>query len=183
MSDSISHSLFSKEKRQELFGDVSGGANTTKIEKFQRDAITQHTGIECKKTSGTRINYRRNTMEHVLYPNVLPNGFDYTEDFDAKQIVKSFNVYINLKNVVGKGGSQTRSLREVYRFIEAQLLLSTSETTYFANILDGNEAHRCMVHFNYLISLPEYESVDKRKIYIGDTKGYIDWFKQTFPDV
>jgi hypothetical protein len=135
----------------------------------------------------------------MLYPNKNIDGYDYSEDFDGIQIFDDKTIYVNLKCIVGKGGNQTRSLREVYWFIEGQLkvLLGAAQaeqagqavptepvsepaekTTkiYFANILDGDEASRNLSKFEYLLSLPEYKTV-KHNVYVGDLKTYFEWFK------
>ena len=92
-------------------------------------------------------------------------------------------VYINFKSIVGKGGGQTRSLREVYWFIDGQMkvVARCKDEVYFANILDGDEAHAAMPKFEYLASLPEYTNIPaiKNNIYVGDLKGYFEWFKTT----
>jgi hypothetical protein len=103
-----------------------------------------------------------------------PNGYDFTEDFDGVQTINSKPIYINLKCIVGKGGSQTRSLREVYWFIDGQM--NIDDDVYFANILDGDEAHACMPKFNYLLQ----HLKNKDKIYVGDLKGYFRWFSRVF---
>lgn len=176
----ISGALITKDKRHELFGEVAGGAGSTKPEKFQRQAITDGTGIPCPKTN-VRINLRTNTIKDIAHPNKANDGFDYSEDFDGVQAIKGAQVYINLKCIVGKGGVQTRSLREVYWFVEGQLntLKNGADNTYFANILDGDEAHACMTKFEYLLALPEFAEV-KARLYVGDLKGYFDWLKATF---
>ena len=129
-----------------------------------------------------RINLRTYTLKDISHPNTKKDGFDYSEDFDGIQSIKDNKVYINLKCIVGKGGVQTRSLREVYWFIEGQgKTLKSIENVYFANILDGDEAHSSMSKFAYLLSLPEFQSV-KHRIYVGDLKGYFDWFKKVLGD-
>jgi hypothetical protein len=179
--DVIAGYLITKEKRQELFGQVAGGAGSRKPEIFQRQKIVEGTGVMCPETN-VRINLRTNTLKDVAHPNTKNDGFDYSEDFDGSQSIKGKKIYINLKCIVGKGGAQTRSLREVYWFVEGQLnVLKSIENVYFANILDGDEAYSCMSKFEYIIFLPTFESVKKR-IYIGDLKGYFDWFKKTFGD-
>lgn len=169
--------LITKEKRHELYGKVDGGSGSTKPEEYQRSQIETITGVKCLKTN-TRINWRTNKLTEIAHPMVNENGYDYTEDFDGIQKFDSIKVYINLKCVVGKGGSQTRTLRdECYRFIEAQLkYLTTGENMYFANIFDGDEAHANMSKFWYLMDLPEYTSV-KDHVYVGDLKDYFDWIK------
>ena len=179
-NDVISGSSINKDKRHELFGQVAGGSGSRSPENFQRSKIVEGTGTECGK-SNMRINLRKNTLNEISHPNKKNNGFDYTEDFDGVQTVNNKKIYINLKCIVGKGGAQTRSLREVYWFIEGQLnvLKNTNDDVYFVNILDGDEAHSCMSKFEYIFELPEFSSV-KKNIYIGDLKGYFEWFKNTF---
>ena len=181
-ADVIDGHLITKDKRQEHFGQVAGGAGSTKPEEYQRKKIIEGTGSPCPKTN-IRINLRTNTLKDISNPNssknTLNDGFDYSEDFDGIQTIGSKKIYINLKCIVGKGGAQTRSLREVYWFIEGQLKsLAHNTDTYFANILDGDEPHACMSKFNYLLSLAEYADV-KKNIYIGDLKGYFGWLIQT----
>lgn len=175
-SDVIEGKLITKEKREELFGKVAGGNGSRKPEDFQRQKITEGTGFKCGKTN-MRINLRTKTMREIAHPNTKEYGFDYSEDFDGIQIINDIKIYINLKCIVGKGGAQTRSLREVYWFIEGQLnILKENKEIYFANILDGDEASSCMPKFNYMLSLPEFDSV-KSNVYVGDLKGYFDWIK------
>jgi hypothetical protein len=106
------------------------------------------------------------------------DGFDYTENFDGKQEISGKTIWVNLKSVVGTGGSQTRTLRdECYPFINAQLhYLNKSQKTdcYFANIFDGDEAAAKMKMFHYLLHLPEFSTV-KKYVYVGDLKGYFEW--------
>jgi hypothetical protein len=191
--DIISGSLITMDKRHELFGQISGGAGACKPEKYQRTNIENGTGLKCSKTN-IRINLRTQTLKDVAHPNKLNTGFDYTENFDGVQMISgSVPVYINFKSIVGKGGGQTRSLREVYWFIYGQMQVLTrisreSESrvekmdVYFANILDGNEAHAAMPKFEYLTSLPEFNGLPfiKNNIYIGDLKGYFEWFKSAW---
>ena len=177
--DIISGNLITKEKRQELFGKIAGGAGSQKPEEYQRKKIIEGTGIICLKTN-MRINFRTNTLKNITKPNINNDGFDYSENFDGVQYINDNIIYINLKCIVGKGGSQTRSLREVYWFIEGQLnILKTIKNIYFVNILDGDECNLTMPKFDYLISLYVFENI-KNKIYIGDLKGYFDWFKNSF---
>jgi hypothetical protein len=180
--DVIAGCLITKEKRHELFGHVAGGAGSRKPEIYQRKKIVEGTCMECPETN-MRINLRTNTLINISHPNTNSDGFDYSEDFDGIQTIKEKRVYINLKCVVGKGGAQTRSLREVYWFVEGQLKsLKTVEDVYFANILDGDEAHSTKPKFEYLLNLPEFDEV-KNRVYIGDLKGYFEWFKNLSSDV
>ncbi len=173
--------LITKEKRNELFGRVAGGSGSRKPEDFQRANIVEGTGLQCPKTN-VRINFRTNTLVSISHPNINPDGFDYSEDFDGIQLIYNNKVYLNLKCIVGKGGSQTRSLREVNWFIEGQfnvLSTITEKNIYFANILDGDEAHSQMDKFIYLCSLPKFADI-KDYVYIGDLKGYFEWLKNKF---
>jgi len=172
----VAGNLITKEKRHEIFGQVAGGAGSRGPEIFQRLNITKGTGVGCPKTN-MRINLRTNTLVEIAHPNKNDDGFDYSEDFDGVQTVKEKSVYINLKCIVGAGGAQTRSLREVYWFVQGQLnLIKEQKNIYFANILDGDEAHSTMSKFQYLLELPEFAEV-KKYVYVGDLAGYFEWFK------
>ena len=178
--DVMDGSLFTKDTRQELYGKVAGGGGSRKPEEYQKKQITLGTGRPCN-TTHTRINWRKNEMMENSQPMRKDDGFDYTENFDGKQIFAPNTVWINLKSVVGKGGSQTRTLRdECYRFVDAQLnyLLKTKKTDYFfANIFDGDEASSTLTKFNYLLELAEFSTV-KKYVYVGDLKGYFAWVKE-----
>ena len=174
----VAGNLITKELRQEYYGRIAGGAGSRHPENYQRTQIELGTGVPCVKTS-TRINKRTNEMRHdIAQPMKRDDGFDWTEDFDGKQAFDEKEVFINLKSVVGTGGSQTRTLRdECYPFIEAQLqyLLNSNNTTqHFANIFDGDEAAAKMRMYNYLLNLPEYATV-RPKVYVGDLRGYFSW--------
>ena len=178
--DVMDGSLFTKETRQELYGKVAGGGGSRKPEEYQKEQIALGTGRPCNTTQ-TRINWRKNEMMENSQPMRNEDGFDYTENFDGKQTFAPNTVWINLKSVVGKGGSQTRTLRdECYRFIDAQLnylLKSKNTDCFFANIFDGDEASSKMKMFHYLLELPEFLTV-KKYIYVGDLKGYFAWVKE-----
>ena len=117
-------------------------------------------------------------MRDIAHPMTRDDGFDWTEDFDGKQTIDGKEFYVNLKSVVGSGGSQTRTLRdECYPFVEAQLnylLKYMPDKQYFANIFDGDEAASKMRMYKYLLNLPEYGDVNQR-VYVGDLRGYFDW--------
>lgn len=172
--DVLEGRLITKTMRQEVFGIVAGGAGSRKPEDYQRSTIIEHTKTPCPKTN-MRINLRTNTLKEIPMPNKHSNGFDYSEDFDGCQTFGNNVVYINLKCIVGAGGAQTRSLREVYWFIQGQLnVLKTTNNIYFANILDGDEANSVLSKFQYLLNLEEYSFV-KKNVYVGDLKNYLTW--------
>ena len=165
--------------RQALYGIVSGGAGSMGPEKTQRAQIESGTNVKCEKTS-TRINKRTREMIEICRPMTQKDGFDYTENFDGVQRFGDKIVWVNFKSVIGKGGSQTRTLRdETYPFIEAQLnyLAKNGRTDYyFANILDGDEAASVMDKYEYLLSWDDFKDV-KIHVYVGDMFGYFDWLK------
>ena len=172
----IEGALITQAKRQELYGVIAGGKGSMAPENYQRQMIITGTGYDCIKT-GMRLNLATHVLKEVSFPNKKADGFDYSENFDGLQIVGSKKFYINLKCIVGTGGSQTRSLREVYWFVKGQLnnLLHT-EDIYYVNILDGDEAHKTMDKFMYAASSRTYADV-KNRLYVGDLKGYFAWFK------
>jgi len=171
--------LITKEERHTQFGTVAGGSGSQGPEKFQRTMVVEGTGVPCPKTN-MRINLRTNTLRDIAHPNTASDGFDYSEDFDGVQVIAGATVYLNFKCIVGKGGAQTRSLREVYWFVEGQLkyalATASSEKVYFANILDGDEAHYVMPKFVYILGLPEFASI-RTQIYVGDLRGYFAWLR------
>jgi hypothetical protein len=175
-ADILDGALITKEKRQEVYGTVAGGSGSMGPEKYQRAKIAEGTGVICGKTN-MRINYRTSTLRDIAQPNKLREGFDYTEDFDGLQMFGTTRVLLNFKSIVGAGGAQTRSLREVYHFVQAQLATlaaGAAPDTLFANILDGDEAASVLDKFRYLLGLPEH-AAHAAKIYVGDLKGYFPW--------
>jgi len=178
--------LTNKESRKGLMG------HAIKSEKYQREKIEKSTGIKCENIRGYRINQRFKYMEIKPQPFKEFYGFDYTEDFDGLQSFGNKKVFVNFKNVCGSGGSQNRTMREVYHFIEAQcktignfnngsILLYDDENSmtamtgvYFANILDGDEIEKKLNKYEYLfVHYPVY--VDDR-IFIGTSDDYEKWF-------
>ena len=134
----IEGSNITKEVRHELFGQVAGGAGSMAAEHWQRNKIVEGTGLQCPSNTHMRINTRNGQLEEKAQPCRKKNGYDYTEDFDGFQPICEKLVYYNLKCIVGSGGGQTRSLREVYHFVEAQAKFLLNNDDYiFVNILDG----------------------------------------------
>ena len=126
MGEIVAGKLITKEKRQEMFGRIAGGSGSIQPEEYQRAKIVEKTGIPCPKTN-MRINLRKEFMKEIAKPNIHHDGFDYSEDFDGCQQINGKKIYINLKCIVGTGGAQTRSLREVYWFIDGQLNILKTE--------------------------------------------------------
>ena len=74
---------------------------------------------------------------------------------------------VNFKMIVGTGGAQTRSMREVYHFIKCQesyLKSSGDKHTKFLNILDGDSVGEKMTSMRKACS-----KAGSKKIFIGDT--------------
>jgi hypothetical protein len=144
-------------------------------EKFQIRMLhqDQFLGLNLIKTTD-RIN--TNTLE-IRSKNRYDSIFEYTENFDRLINFKNFKIYFNLKFVCDRGGSQTRTLRETYNFINLQLKFlqeSKAENIYFINILDGDESFRCMNDMRKIIdSSPVYN----KYVYIGDMHNFMDWFR------
>ena len=146
-------------------------------ELYQREKIEKITKQKCPKTN-ERINMDKNDIISETRPMKRDDAFDWTEDFDGKQIYNTSSLYYNLKMVVGTGGAQTRSLREVAHFIRSQLNYNKSHIhnpKYFVNILDGDESCKLIDKYKNIVNKPEYKHV-KNFVYIGDTYGFIDWF-------
>ncbi len=124
-------------------------------------------------------------MEFREHTNPLTNsdGFDWTENFDGyQQLPNGTQLYYNLKMICDKGGAQTRSLREVYHFINAQidfLRLHPELSIIFINILDGDTSFYQKDKFDYLMNLNENHPLHK-KIVIVDMVGFRDWYASNF---
>jgi len=145
----------------------SGKSNECEI--YQRNKVSKIIGKEIEKTNH-RFNKETNTFEYMPHPNKERGGFEYTEDMDGVFSKQDITYYANFKMVCDKGGAQTRTLREVYDFITAQLnwLLQNKEKAIeFINILDGDESFRNRDKFDYLITKEKYKSI-KDKVFIGD---------------
>ncbi len=141
---------------------------------YQRNLIEQITSHTCVKTN-IRINLRDKQLYDKKYPMKDVDGFDYTEDFDGNIQNK---YYINLKMICDAGGAQTRTLREVYHFVESQLdhlVRYGGETKYFVNILDGDTSHNSMPKFNHLLNRPEYAAI-KKYVFVGDMLSFSSWW-------
>lgn len=152
------------------------GGKATECEKYQASQISS---ITCLKLEKVRKRLNISTLEMAVVPNVLrlENGFEWTEDFDFYQTITEYELYYNLKFIVGTGGAQTRSLREVYHFIECQCKFLNNivgQKVYFINILDGDICYTHMNKFKYLQS----KYADDR-IFIGDMKTFLVWFNKT----
>ena len=140
---------------------------SNECEKYQINTINKLLSCELKKTN-ERINLEN--YEIINKKNIIKNdnGYEFSENFDGLIFINNNNYYFNLKLICDQGGSQTRSLREVYHFIKAQMeyLLIYNNETYFINILDGDTSYHNMNKFNYLLNKEKYREVIKF-IFIG----------------
>lgn len=111
------------------------------------------------------------------------DGFDWTENFDLKHFNEKNTVYFNLKFVCSEGGSQTRSMREVYHFMKTQIkyLIDSSKNIYFINILDGDGAHKFMPKFLKL--LDEQPKKIKKYVFVGDMLSFKKFYSKTFSKI
>jgi hypothetical protein len=119
------------------------------------------------KIEHTRERVNLTTGEICCVTNLFSryDAFEWTENFDGKTIYDGKTVYFNFKFVVGSGGSQTRTMREVYHYIKKQ------NNHIFVNILDGNESYKRYKQFRYLMSLTKY---------VGDTYSFPMWYGIVF---
>jgi hypothetical protein len=147
----------------------------TECEKYQIKQINKITQCEIKKTD-----LRLNTETYELLKKTKPllelNGFEWTEDFDGILKYNENLLYFNLKFVCDNSGSQTRSLREVYHFIKAQIgFLQNNKVNdiIFINILDGDTSYKHLSKYHYLLS--KHKSIISN-IFVGDMLCFRKWF-------
>ena len=93
------------------------------------------------------------------------DGYEWSENFDGYLINNNNKYYFNLKFVCDCGGSQTRSLREVYHFIKYLIKFNTNNI-YFINILDGDTSYNNMDKYKYLINKEKFKHILKY-VFIG----------------
>jgi hypothetical protein len=143
-------------------------------EKYQINIIEKILKIKILKTQD-RINIETLSLSKMNKPLSYDNGYEYSENFDGYYN----NIYFNLKMVCDNGGHQTRTLREVYHFIQSQFeyLLKTKENIYFINILDGDTSYNNMNKFNYLKNKNIYAEIVKY-IFIGDLCQFQSHFRE-----
>ena len=181
--DIIKSTYQNQKWRQEKLGKLK--SNTCEI--YQRDLVEKITGIKCQLSKGTRINKRTGEMKMLKNPmsnkkKCIPNGFDWSEDFDGYQEINDTKLYYNFKFVVGNGGNQTRTLKLVYSFIESQLdQLLINDNVIFLNILDGDFSFDKLGHFLYLINMEKYKQI-KHRCFIGDMYDFQSWFSKMFSE-
>jgi hypothetical protein len=177
----VKSKLQTKKWRKEQKWYKNGKSN--ECEKFQRKNLETFLGVKIEKTT-----YRISTSTLELKKNPRPminnDGFEWTEDFDGILTLNTHKMLFNFKIICDKGGSQTRTLREVYHFIKSQLdysLLNLDKSNndknsiYFINILEGDTCYNSMKYYNYLLSNQKYSKI-KNKVFVGDFVKFIDYY-------
>jgi len=172
---------WTQERKKEYFGE---NAASTVYEDYQRDQIRQATGVEVSKPCPpVRFHVRPIGLYdqdvRLVERRTLGNIHDFTENFDGKQVYGEAVVYINFKFIVGSGGNQTSRLRDVGFFVKTQMQwidsIENDGCTYFANILDGERCTKEYAHFEELLTLQGCTDSYKERIYVGDSRGYLEW--------
>ena len=140
---------------------------STECEKYQIDIVEKIILKKLNKTND-RINFETSEIVDKSRPNMCENGFEFSENFDGKIITENNILYFNFKFVCDSGGSQTRTLKDVYNFINGQIqhiLKFGVKNIYFINILDGDGSYKSMDKFRYLLS--KYDKHINKHIFIG----------------
>ena len=141
---------------------------SNECEKYQINLIEKMNISNLMKTY-YRINTETFEFIGKKHPMIHTDGYEWSENFD-RLIVKNNNKYFfNLKFVCDNGGSQTRTLREVYHFITYQLeylIKFTTNNIYFINILDGDTCYKNIDKFYYQYNKEKYIHVIKY-VFVG----------------
>lgn len=130
-----------------------GNGKKNECEKYQINLIEKICKNKLMKTF-ERFDINTYEIKNIKNPNTFINGYEITENFDGKIVLNNIVYYFNLKFICDSGGSQTRSLREVFYFIKYQLenLLSNNIIKIFINILDGDTCFENIDKFYYLLN-------------------------------
>lgn len=167
-----------KKWRQSQMWYKNGKKN--ECETYQLELVEKITGQKVNKT-----NLRFNDFTYELKDNKTPmmknDGFDWTENLDGEQKINNNTLFYNCKFVCEKGGAQTRALRdEAYKLLKCQLeYLNQNKaltTTYFINILDGQESSIHINKFKFKLNNEKYKDI-KKFVFVGDLLEFREWFK------
>lgn len=155
------------------------GGKKNECETYQKELINLITK-DFTKFNKTNLRLNKETYQINYKKNIFTyeDGFEYTEDFDILQHNDNKIFLYNLKMVCNQGGSQNRTLSEVYEFIRLQLghlIKFKPKDLYFINILDGDTSNKKKLQFNYLINKEKYNKY-KNKIFIGDMYEFSKWY-------
>ena len=134
---------------------------SNECEKYQISLIEKICNLKLLETFD-RINM--STIEIISNKNPMINndGYEWSENLDGLVIKNNIKYYFNLKFVCDSGGSQTRTLREVYHFIKYQmeyLIKFNMNNIYFINILDGDTSYNNINKFNFLKNKEKYKNI------------------------
>lgn len=161
------------------------GGKKNECEKFQRALLENGLGCQVLKTN-TRLDMTDYKLVIESKPLTERGGFKYTEDFDGTWEDLGRLFYANFKMICDPGGSQTRSMREVYHFLLYQhmyLLHNPDNNVYFVNIIDGDQGYKYTYKnfdeekaslFDIQVEKKFVDVIDK--IYIGDMKNFWYWY-------
>jgi len=141
---------------------------SNECEKYQISLIEKIIKQKINKTFD-RINFETHEIKNIKQPLKDNDGFEWTENFDGKVLHENNIIYFNLKFVSENGGAQTRTLREVYHFINCQIkhiIKFNSHNVIFVNILDGNTSFQHQSKYHYL-STKQQINISKN-FFIGD---------------
>jgi len=166
-TDIISSKQQSKDWRKKQIWYKGGKKNECEL--FQKKNLEQFLNKKIHKTN-FRLNIRNFELREITSPMNRENGFDWTENFDYTVDLNDVRLFFNLKFICDDGGAQTRSLREVYHFIEKQLeylLINKDSKLIFINILEGNTSYKHRDKYIYLTNLDKYKEL-KDKVFVGD---------------
>jgi len=168
-----------KEWRKEQIWYKNGKKN--ECEKYQKTKMEEIIGFSIILNTNMRFHKDKNIFQHMTNPNTMEDGFEWTEDMDGECDIYSKKIYFNFKMVCDQGGAQTRTLREVYEFIKAQLnwsLKNSEESIMFINILDGDCSYKYKTQINYQRDkIKRFESI-KDKIFIGDLSEFQEFWNK-----
>jgi hypothetical protein len=141
---------------------------SNECEKYQIKYVEEIINTKISKTDD-RINIKTKEIIDYRTPLVNVDGFEWSEKFDGKVIDDGDIYYFNFKFICDTGGTQTRSLRETYQFINNQLEYLRKFNvydTYFINILDGDASYNHMDKFRYLLNKDKYKYLSNY-IFVG----------------
>lgn len=139
----------------------NGKHNT--CEKYQARIFEDICYIRIIRNTKERFNINTYELKEYKNPMKYINGLNWTEDFDGKFTKNDIIYYVNFKFVCDSGGAQTRTIRELYHFINCQIKHTNlhNNSKYFINILDGDYCHKNIDKLKYNLSSDKY-------IFIGD---------------
>jgi hypothetical protein len=149
------------------------GGKCNECEKYQINLVQKIININLQK-SGFRFNLFTGEFKNHNYPIQNLDALEWSENMDGYFKYKNNKYYVNLKFICGSGGAQTRSLRELYHFINQQIIyLKQHSDIYFINILDGDICYKHIKYFDYLLSKND---MIMGKIFIGDMSEFQLWW-------